>query len=307
LFARGFSGTVFAGFLIRRLARIYPLYIALLGTQIIYTVAIHGGFQQSDAWAAVSVPHPARDIPANLLLVQSLGVSPSILSQAWSISTEFAAYLCFPVFVTLVIAGTWRAVVLTGVAAIMLLAAAAAIVMNDGAWHSGSLDVYDGTHIAPALRCLGGFLLGMLTFRLGSVPRLTTIAARDSVGLMTLIALIVVLALGAPDLAVVALFPAVVMCLSQNLGVPAAMFANPVMYGLGVWSYAVYLLHPLLQRPRDVVDGVMLVYLPHHLAEALASLAIMALLLMLSWASYNLIEVPGRRAIQRTAAGMIPR
>src|ERR1700676_2561786 len=108
LFAHGFSWSVFLGFLVRRFARIYPLYIVLLGAQILYTITIYGGFKETDARAAVTVTHPALDIPANPFLVQSLGISRSIINQAWSISTEFAAYLCFPIFVALVISAALR-------------------------------------------------------------------------------------------------------------------------------------------------------------------------------------------------------
>src|SRR5271163_1843907 len=101
-----------------------------------------------------------------------------------------------------------------GVVAITLLAVVAATVIHDGAYHSGRLDAYDGTHLAPLMRCTGGFLLGMLTFRIGSMPVLTTFASRDSVGLLTLVALIGAMSVGTPDLAVVAVFPAVVLCLS---------------------------------------------------------------------------------------------
>jgi peptidoglycan/LPS O-acetylase OafA/YrhL len=303
-FARGFSVPVFAGFLIRRVARIYPLYIILLTAQICYTVVMYGGFDRPDAWATVTSSHPAVDIPANVLLVQSLAISPSFINQAWSISTEFGAYFCFPIFVVLVMVGSWRAITMTAVLASVLLGTAAAIVMHDGAYHSGLLDAYDGTQIAPAMRCLGGFLLGMLTFRLDSVQRLARFAARDSVGVLTLIALIAAMSAGASDLVIVAMFPVVVICLSRNLGLPAAIFANPVTYCLGVWSYAVYLLHPLLQKPRDVMNAILNAWLPHGLSETLASLAIIAALLLLSWASYNGIEAPGRRAIQRLAAGL---
>ena len=55
-----------------------------------------------------------------------------------------------------------------------------------------------------------------------------------------------------------------------------------------------------------MVDGVLKVYLSHDLAEAFASLAVIVVLLIASW-NITLIEVPGRRAIQRMAAGMITR
>jgi peptidoglycan/LPS O-acetylase OafA/YrhL len=104
---------------------------------------------------------------------------------------------------------------------------------------------------------------------------------------------------------VVGLFPAVVMCLAMNVGAPAALFSNPAIYALGLWSYAIYLLHPLLQRPRDVVDGVLLSHLPPNLAAIIASLGVGAVLVAASRAAYRGIEVPGRRAVQRIAAGMI--
>ena len=305
LFGNGFSRAAFTTFLLRRLARIYPLYVVLLGAELVYTLAVNGEFRPSDVWAAVAFPHPARDIPANFLLVQSLGIAPSAINQAWSISTEFAAYFCFPVFVALVLSGDRRALMATALLAMVLLAMAVASDAYDGAWHSGALDAYDGTHFGPLLRCLGGFLLGMLAFRLGSMPQLSGLLVRDSVGLLVLAAVTALLVSGAPDLLVVGLFPAVVMCLATNRGAPAALFSNAAVYALGLWSYAIYLLHPLLQRPRDVVNGFLLPHLPPNFAAIVASLAIGAVLLALSRAAYHGIEVPGRLAVQRLAAGMM--
>ncbi len=279
----------------------------LLGAQIAYTIAVHGQFDRSDGWAAVALPHPARDIAANFLLVQSLGISPSAITQAWSISTEFAAYLCFPALAALALFGNRRALVATAILAALLLLAATAMVAHDGAYHSGPLDAYDGTHLAPLLRCLGGFLLGMLAFRLGSVRQLNSLVARDSVGLMILITVTLLMAAGAPDLIVVGLFPAVVVCLAANEGAPAALFSNSAIHAVGLWSYAIYLLHPLLQWPRDVVDGFLSSHLPPGPAAIIASLGVVAVLLTTSRAAYHRIEVPGRRAVQRIAGGTIRR
>jgi peptidoglycan/LPS O-acetylase OafA/YrhL len=306
MFANGFSRAAFAGFLMRRLARIYPLYFVLLSLQVLWTLAAQGQFHETGAWGAVVAPLPARDIPANFLLIQSIGVAPSLITQAWSISTEFAAYLLFPVFVTVVLTGAWRSALVSGLAAMALLCAAAVSALHDGAWHSGPLDIYDGTRLAPVLRCLGGFLFGMLSFRLGSVGAVSAVAARDVAGLTALGILLAMLAAGAPDLAVVALFPALVLCLSRNDGVPAALFANPAMLALGAWSYAMYLLHPLLQQPRDLLVDRLRSHLPGEAASVIASLAVLAVLLLLSWGAYHRIEVSGRRAVQRLA-GLIVR
>ena len=44
------------------------------------------------------VPQP-RDIVANLLMLQGLGVGRNLNGPSWSVSTEFAAYFLFPLFV----------------------------------------------------------------------------------------------------------------------------------------------------------------------------------------------------------------
>jgi peptidoglycan/LPS O-acetylase OafA/YrhL len=184
LFVDRFSGAVFAGFLLRRIARIYPLYFVMLCIQIAYTMAVYGNFRESNGWAAVTVAHPIRDIPANLFLAQSLGVSPSIIGQAWSISTEFAAYFSFPALVAWVLSGGRRGVAVAGLLAVTLLVVVAAFDMHDGAYHSGSLDAYDGTHVSPLLRCLGGFILGMVTFRMSAFGILTTVVSHDRAGII---------------------------------------------------------------------------------------------------------------------------
>lgn len=196
---------------------------------------------------------------------------------------------------------------MASVVAIAFLVVAAAADAYDGAYHSGSLDAYDGTHYAPLMRCLGGFLLGMLTFRAGMTPGLRRLAACDSIGLLTLVTVIAAFSAGVPDLVIVALFPIVVMCLSRNPGIVAGMFVNRVVYSLGVWSYAVYLLHPLFQRPRDLMNDMLGTYMPRDLAAISSSSTVVVLLLVLSCVLYRCIELPGRRAIQRIALQMTPR
>jgi peptidoglycan/LPS O-acetylase OafA/YrhL len=290
----------------RRLARVYPLYFVLLGTQLAAGFAIEAAFHGTARWVPVSVADPAFDIPANFLLVQSLGIAPSIITQAWSVSTEVAAYLCFPVLVMLVMTRSWRTAVLAAVFAIALLGVAAVADAYDGAYHSGSLDAYDGTHYAPLMRCLGGFLLGMLTFRAGMTHRLTRVAAYDSIGLLSLVAVMAAFSAGVPDLVIVALFPVMVLCLSRNPGVVARIFANRVIYSLGVWSYAVYLLHPMFQQPRDLMNDTLGAYMPRDVAAISSSSTVVVLLLVLSCVLYKYIEVPGRRAIQRIAPKLTP-
>jgi len=81
----GGGGVAFLQFLGRRLGRVYPLYL---------TVTL--------AYLALAPPGWNRmAVLANLGMVQAWGLADSIGGPAWLISTEFAAYVAFPVLLLL--------------------------------------------------------------------------------------------------------------------------------------------------------------------------------------------------------------
>ena len=95
LFAPGYGVRHYATFMLRRIARIYPLYLAV-------TLLV----------AALTLSGISRDVPiydlgfrlaVNLTMIQAWGVGESLNGPAWSISTEFAAYLVFPWLLSAVI------------------------------------------------------------------------------------------------------------------------------------------------------------------------------------------------------------
>ena len=88
-------------FLWARLARVYPLHLAtLIGVGLLGLAAAVAGISIDDSilsWAS---------LPANLTLTQAWGLAPEAAwnHPSWSISAEWFAYLCFPVFAW----ATWR-------------------------------------------------------------------------------------------------------------------------------------------------------------------------------------------------------
>src|ERR1051326_8086781 len=97
LFAGGWSLGAWLDFLLHRVARIYPLYVAMVLASLAYSLALYGGVHAAAAPPpALTLSEPARDVAANLLMVQSWGVGKSIDGVAWSLSPEGAAYLMFP-------------------------------------------------------------------------------------------------------------------------------------------------------------------------------------------------------------------
>lgn len=298
-FERGWSAGHWHDFLLRRVARIYPLYAVLLAGSAAYMAM---GLAQS--YAVPLLPYPAlhhRDAVelANVFMVQSWGVGPSLDGTAWSLSAEWAAYVLFPVLAGLALFGRGRTALALAALAAVGIVATATLTGIDHEAHSGALDAYDGGTIEPVLRCLSGFVLGLLMFRLAQGSRVSAWLARDVV----LAALLLLTALGfafAPDdLWIYPLFPLLVLGLYGNRGAIGRLLGGGAIYWLGLVSYSIYLVHPYLVLPkRDLAMGLASTLGPAP-ADAIASAAAFATVLILSGASYRLIEEPGRRALNR--------
>ncbi len=99
-------------FLQRRLARIYPLYAVLLLLTIIFAALLTASGRDASNY-------PWRELPLHLFLMQNWGFTQALSwnHPAWSISTEMAAYLLFPLLVLATpIARASRSLLLVGIA-----------------------------------------------------------------------------------------------------------------------------------------------------------------------------------------------
>ena len=77
-FAGGWKLGAWLDFLLHRIARIYPLYLVLVVASVGYSLLLYGGFHATAPPPALALPQPARDVAANLLMVQSWGLGESI-------------------------------------------------------------------------------------------------------------------------------------------------------------------------------------------------------------------------------------
>ncbi len=297
LFAGGFRVRVFAGFLWRRVARLYPIYGAILIFRLLYTALVYGTFDLPRPWIAAPLPHPWTDIPANLLLVQSWGLAPSSIGPAWSISTEWAAYWAFPMLAALMLHRGARLAWAGAAASLALLLATAALLPAHG--HAPTLDAWDGRTAGPLMRCLAGFILGLGVFRLSVHPATARLAGQPAALCAVLAALAVLLVVRAPDLAVYPVFPALVLCLAAGGDFSAGLARRRVVW-LGEISYSLYLLHIFLLHPLDVVRATLRGVLPPGPTDLLTACLILAFLLAASATCYRCIEQPGRRLLART-------
>ncbi|HUN46997.1 MAG TPA: acyltransferase [Stellaceae bacterium] len=298
LFEAGWSRRAWGDFLLRRLARVYPLYLAVTAAGIGLTLAhLHLPALPSGGGREMAA--------ANLLMIQSWGIAESVNGAAWSLSTEWAAYLLFPLLVSLALfarpALAWSALL----AALLATVATVALTTHDGAYHSGPLDAYDGRTAEPLLRCLGGFTLGLVLCRAARVPRLLALVSHDA----TIAAAVVLLVLGfaesGHDLLIYPLFALLVLGLYGNRGLVCRFFGCWPVYRLGVLSYSVYLLHPYLVAPRAELQASLTPYLPATAAVIGVNLAVYGTLLAAATIAYRSIEQPGRRWTQRLGQGVL--
>ncbi len=236
LFENGFSLSNFKSFLLLRLARIYPLYILMtLITAVLITTVLSDTYRFDDS--------VLRALPANLTMTHVWGLAYSIVPPSWSISTEWAAYLLFPLSI---IVAMWlpRRYALIGVAisfAMLFAVAFGPLWMTKTRHLPGQLNVVHSYAPGTTLRCLASFYIGLVAFRFrGWMP------ARAS--LLLLATALYLLCFTRTDLLLIPVFAALIMSLSHDEGPVARLLQGRVAYWLGVVSFALYLVHDLVQK-----------------------------------------------------------
>ncbi|HEU0043390.1 acyltransferase [Sphingomonas sp.] len=250
----------------KRIARIWPLHLAMLGFAILLAVALtlRGTPDRAFPWG---------ELPLHLLLVQQWGTTSDLHwnDPAWSISAELAAYLLFPLLVRCVDWRRWSTLALVA-------AAAALLAILPLAMGLGTLG-HDITRFG-LLRCLvefaTGTILAALYLRRGTARAPLAIA----------ILLLTTAMLGAPETLVVpAGFAALLLALARSR---AAALAGWPLHWLGEISYATYLSHFLLWKAVKLL-------LPPGPAPAIVIAAYLLLVLLASHLLYRGLELPAQR------------
>ncbi len=236
LFENGFSLKNFKSFLLLRLARIYPLYILMtLVTAVLITTVLSDTYHFDD--------NVLRALPFNIAMIHALGTAYSIVPPSWSISTEWAAYLLFP-FSILVALWLPRRYALIGVAVSFAALVAVAFgpywMIHTRHW-PGQLNVVHSYAPGTTLRCLASFYIGLVAYRFKDL-----MPSRASLPLLA--GAIVMLCFRDTDLWLVAVFAALIMALSHDEGSVARVLQSRVAYWLGVVSFALYLVHDIIQK-----------------------------------------------------------
>jgi peptidoglycan/LPS O-acetylase OafA/YrhL len=270
-------------FLWRRVARVWPLHLFVLAVFVLFATAlVFNGRSSAD--------YPFSELPLHVFLMQCWGLTPQLAwnNPAWSISTEFAAYLLFP-FLVWALHWERRASALLLGAAALLLGALFALFAANGFDNLGAEISRFGVW-----RCLLEFATGNLLCVLWQRCRAARLAGPGA-ALAAIAALGTGLGLGLPETAFVPLcFACGLLALALDRGTVAKALGRGVVLYLGEISYSTYLAHFLL-------------FILFKLAFVDASLQIgwaglcgfLALVLAASVILYHGIEKPAQRWLNR--------
>jgi peptidoglycan/LPS O-acetylase OafA/YrhL len=266
-------------FLWRRFARIWPLHGAIMAAFMVYALAL--------VWRGKdSTPFPFDQLPLHLLLVQNWGMTSRLTwnHPAWSISTELAAYLLFPFFVS---ALRWERLHLAALSAICAALLGSVYLL----FASNGLDNLGGDITGLGLwRCLIEFTIGCLLCMVWGHCRKLAFSATVA-GLVCAVSLVIGWWLHLPETAIVPLaFASGLACLALSHNALTRRLGRGAVLYLGEISYSTYLAHFLLfiVFKQIFVDAT--------LQLGWAGLAgFLALVLAASIALYRLVEKPAQR------------
>lgn len=294
MFRQGFSGIAYRAFLIKRIARLYPLYLLLTFTTATL-ILLKGvtGFYGSNFLLVFVV---------NLLMMQAWGLAMPIVLASWSISTEWAAYLLFPFIVRNVLYSRTAFAVAAGLICVTALVAISVmdspLVLGSQDTREGPLALYWFDSIGPIVRCLSGFVLGVLAYRVRQTGKMESIVGSTTVTTTLAATAIGLLCVQDTDIAVVLIFPVLIIALSCQHNIVARILSSKAVYMLGVWSYSIYLLHHPFVAFQYQLGGLLhSISIPG--AAAISTIATLAAVVTLSYYCHKGIESPGRKLFQR--------
>lgn len=281
-------------FLLLRLARVYPAHAAttlLLIPLYIAGAALLGYRSPHDDFSLLKLFY-------SLALLHGWGIPNSLgwNNVSWSVSSEWFAYLTFPVLTLAVgrVRRLWANVLL--IAAVFAVMFGFALLLNGG-------QKYMLDQQYTLLRVSSEFLIGSLAYNaFRALPPDLTL---DGWMLLTLVAILGLSAMNAPALAdglLVVLFVVLVLSLSHAGRFGASTFGSrPAVY-LGDISYSIYLIHPtvLIIISRSVkhfigapTTGEFLLIVAAYLVAVVASAHVL----------YRFVEQPARAYLRRRWAG----
>lgn len=232
----------FAPFLLKRVARIFPLGLAVLAI-----ILLLGGIASIWGQSGLFINRNAvqaglnLSILVNVLHLQGFDYHYNLNDPSWSISVEFAAYVVFPILIYIVFTGPKLLSVAYFFAGTLVISSVAASQARMGlAVRSVPFDL---------VRCCTEFGYGMLVYGVFRSPGTLRVLGGDAWtwGITGFSAAMFVLRL---DLLAALSFPFVVLTWAWNTGTASRIMSSRIPYFFGTISFSLYLVHHMFRRPE---------------------------------------------------------
>jgi peptidoglycan/LPS O-acetylase OafA/YrhL len=276
-----FSWSRTVAFVRNRFARVWPVHVVALHLDLLMAVAVGSLGVGEDGHRRT----PAAYVE-NVFMVQNWwNDRPSFNGSAWSISSEWFAYLCAPVLFVLVarISRARSALLLAAGAYAVMLGVYAAFALPNGNLEQMFFVRILGEFVGGMVLCLAWQRAGARFDRLVwglplvvAVPALVPAAAGGDYWMAPLLGLTVAVVAG-------------------GAGRFGALLSRPGMVLAGEASYCLYMTHYLLREVvrwlREWGDGA-------WWSAALAVVGIVVVLGASAWGMHVLVERPARRLLQ---------
>ncbi len=295
-------------FLWRRVARIVPLHLFILGAMAAFALLLVA------LGKADTARFPFAELPLHILLIQNWGFTSALSwnDPAWSISTEMGAYLAMPL-VAAALSSSLRAkrgnpevdaaqsgllrfarndgLVFNFTLVALLCTALAFVLTFGGAQHLG-----DKISALGLIRCLFQFFIGVAVCRIWQATRPLPLSSFSGIAALIIVAAATGWATGwlSEIMAVPSLFAGVVYLLAATSSWSANPFCSRLALHLGDISYSTYLFHFFGWILFKLIFVSDVNAVPLWMMAGFAGLTYGASLLL-----YHIVELPGRRLVQR--------
>jgi peptidoglycan/LPS O-acetylase OafA/YrhL len=293
-----------------RFARVYPLhFITMIWCAICAAIILHHATSLHPFFA--DMINPAAVIPSAFFL-HSLGlyISTPLNSPSWSLSTEWWIYMIFPVLVPIF----YR---LNGLGKILAALVIAGFFLLIKYYLSSFHPFFPGA--PPTLnvivdfgifRCLAGFLLGMLVFKVYDDGTVIRFFKQTWVFIALFAGLLLAMQFGIEELLIVSFFPFVILAAAHNHTAIEKVLKAPILQRLGDWSFSIYMVHtPIMyvfwiyqtiqhptmfeQVPPQEIQP------PNYMLGGLVCIVVVGLTLGVAYLTYSFIELPARTILNR--------
>ena len=239
-FSQSWAVKPYLVFLARRVARVWPTYMfATLLTITLYLI-----FPRLNG---EGLPFTPGILAAHFTMTQAFGLYHSYMGLTWSVSTEWGAYLVFPLIAMLALRSLKGSALMAiaGYAAVLWLAYGPVLGWVDTQGDPDKLlGLWKGDTFFPLIRCFADFTLGSATFYVvANYSRAEAFLSKNWVQGVMLVALLGSFFIPKSDCFAVLLFPLLVISLSSDNGWVSKLLCIKPLQRLGDVSYSLYLVH----------------------------------------------------------------